>query len=211
MGTTEILTVWESATASQMEEGLNWYGEAHDLAHEFAERYSVTFEMAAGVIAAMSPNASWVTNVAMAESILAGSPKGLANGVAKCERILNGEAPETVLASDTYFKVLNFYYSITSRGIAGITIDRHAWDVYTGIRHADKSGAETSRQGGAPLPIRPKVAGKRYVEAAQAYEEAAEILSARGESVTAGIVQSVTWVVWRERYWSKNAYKIVEG
>jgi hypothetical protein len=207
MGTAEILTVWESATDAQMDEGMAWYGEAHATAQRFSEAYGVTLEMAAGVIAATSPNNSWVCNVMVAERILStrDTSRGyLKIGLAKAQRILDGEAPADVLASKNAFKVLNFYKGIVSNGRDGICIDRHAWDVYTGIRHTDIKGRED-----ASIPVRPRVAGKRYWEVAQAYEEAAEILSARlGSEITACIVQSVTWVAWRERYWSTTAFKV---
>jgi hypothetical protein len=202
MSATNIVEVWDSATDAQMVAGLNWYREAHETAHALAGKYHVAPSVAAGILAAMSPNTSWVANVMLAENVLAGTPKGLTNGLRKCERMLAGEEPEDVLHSEKYLKVSNFYLSIITHGAMGVTIDRHAWDVYTGTRHTDKADS------GSGLPIRPRVYGKRYVEAMEAYREAARILSEReGETISAGTVQSVTWVVWRARYWAEGAFE----
>lgn len=210
MGTTEILTVWDSATDDQMAEGMAWYVEAYWTAYRFAQAYGVTLEQSAGVIAATSPNNSWVCNLMVAERILStgDTSRGyLKIGLAKARRILDGESPEDVLTSKDAFKVLNFYRGIVSAGQDGICIDRHAWDVYTGIRHADIKGRTN-----ADMPLRPRVAGKRYLTVAEAYVEAARILSERtGRDITACMVQSVTWVTWRERFWSTEAFKVREA
>ena len=122
-------------------------------------------------------------------------------GLAKAARILAGESPEAVFESRTYYKVANFYRGIMSNGREGVCVDRHAWDVYTGIRHCDSAHESTT------LPVRPNVAGKRYMEAHAAYTEAAQIISEReGREVSGCEVQAVTWIVWRRRYWGEGAF-----
>jgi hypothetical protein len=205
-----ILNVWDAATPEQLAAGSDWYSEAYATAERFAAAYGVTLEVAAGVIAATSPNNSWVSNVGVAERILfhrsaAYTYRGyLGTGLAKARRILDGEDPETVLASATYYKVLNFYRGIITRGRDGVCVDRHAYDVATGTRHTDEK-----HRASEVTPLRPKVSGKRYVEAAQAYESAAAILSEReGRHISGCEVQAVTWVVWRRRFWSEEAFTV---
>lgn len=52
------------------EEGLHWYQNAHDTAQGFADKYGVTIEQAAGVIAVLSPDTRWGRNVAEADRLL---------------------------------------------------------------------------------------------------------------------------------------------
>ncbi len=194
------------ATPEQRSKGLNWYAEAYETAVRFAQAYGHSVEVSAGVIAATSPNNSWRANVKLAERILktGDTSRGYFRvGLAKCERILNGEDPEIVLTSKTYFKVTNFYRGILSRGTQGVCVDRHAWDIYTGTRHTeDKS---------VGLPIRPQVAGKRYADAVAAYEQAAREISAQeGIELSGCEVQAVTWIVWRRQFWSDGAFDVQE-
>jgi hypothetical protein len=206
MSADNILRVWDDATPEQLARGREWYAEAYRTAQTFSVYYGVSIETAAGVLAATSPNNSWRANVKLAERILStgDTSRGyFKTGLAKARRILDGENPETVFASKVYFKVANFYRAILSRGTNGVCVDRHAWDIYTGVRHTeDKSTG---------LPVRPQVAGKRYAEAMEAYNLAAAILSEReGRPVSGCEVQAVTWIVWRRRYWSEGAFDVEE-
>jgi hypothetical protein len=204
-----ILNVWRSATDSQRERGMAWYDDANRTARRMATQYGVSLEVAAGVIAATSPNNSWAGNVKVAERILAtgDTTQGyLGVGLSKARRILDGEDVESVLTSRTYFKVLNFYRGIVSRGTDGVCVDRHAWDVATGTRHADKAHLASEE-----TPLRPSVSGKRYSVAVETYNAAAsEISRIEGRTVSACEVQAVTWIVWRARYWSEGAFDVQE-
>ena len=204
MNADNILSVWDEATDAHRERGRVWYAKAHETAHRLAQSYGVTPTVAAGVIAAMSPNTSWRANVTLATRILErgdASRGGLPNSLARAQRILDGEDPSEVFESSTYQKVATFSLGIITNGREGVCIDRHAWDVFTGIRHGDKASDR--------LPTRPKVAGKRYVEAAAAYNEAAAILSEReGREISGCEVEAVTWLAWRRRYWGEGAFDV---
>lgn len=173
----------------------NWYLEAREVAEALGKEYGYSTEVAAGVIAAVSPMNSWGANVNLAGRILAAAGQ-LASGymkvgLAKANRIIAGEAPLEVLVSD---KVSNFYRCIVSAGEDGVCIDRHAYDIAVNVRHTDAT--------------RPGLKGKRYASVAACYVTAAESLSAEGYSVTAAQVQSVTWVQWRSRFWNRGAFDI---
>lgn len=98
-------------------DGSAWYHDAARTARRLARAYGVTKGQAAGVIAAMSPNASWKGNVTMARTILAawanGEPvppkAGLTVNVAKAWGILQGH---DILATLNGPKTTRFYRSI---------------------------------------------------------------------------------------------------
>lgn len=190
-----VTRVFRTATPAEVEAGAVWYTDAYNIASAFAVKYGVTVEQAAGVIAAVSPILSWGSNVNLAGRILAAggtlTTGGLTANIAKANRIIAGEAPLTVFA--TSLKVRNFYLSIITKGAEGVTIDRHAYDIAVNKRHTDDT--------------RPGLTPKRYAAAQAVYARAAEILSEEtGVPLTAGQVQSVTWELWRNRYWRKGAW-----
>jgi hypothetical protein len=76
-----MLALYAAASPETVAAGTCWYDEAHAFALTLAERYQVTVQQAACVIAAHSMNASWKMNVRRAEAHLAGEPWGL--GAAK--------------------------------------------------------------------------------------------------------------------------------
>lgn len=62
----------DAATPSERAEGMVWYDNAHETAVGLGERYGVTTEQAAGVLAALSPQADWETvNIPAADRLLA--------------------------------------------------------------------------------------------------------------------------------------------
>lgn len=190
-----VTRVFRAATPIEIEEGAAWYTDANNIASAFAGKYGVTISQAAGVIAAVSPMLGWGTNVNLAGRILAAggtlTTGGLTKNIAKANRIIAGEDPMAVFA--TSLKVRNFYLSIITKGADGVTIDRHAYDIAVNKRHTDDT--------------RPGLTPKRYAEAQAVYTRAAEILSEEtGVPLTAGQVQSVTWELWRRRFWAKGAF-----
>ncbi len=161
--------------------GIAWYGEARAISEELATRHGITVEQAAGIIAVFSPMNDWEQNVKDAarwleSRVIVHTPVFMR----KAERILEGEDIRTVLNAP---KTTNFWVSILSEGAEGICIDRHAYDIAVGVRHTDK---------GRSIGI------KAYRACAEAYAEAAEILSGMGCVVSPAEVQSVTWVAWRK-------------
>ena len=189
-----IADLFLSADNADIMAWADWYADAYDIAGSLAERYGVTREQAAGVIAATSPLNSWGANVRLAERVIATrnfSSGYLGTGLRKCERILAGEDILTVLHSD---KISNFYLAIISAGEHDVAvIDRHAFDITVGVRHNDDT--------------RPTIGKRRYAEVAKAYSDAADLIASRvGVRFGASIVQSVTWVAHRRLYWSAGAW-----
>lgn len=193
IATRNITRVYRTATPDQIESGLNWYGTAYDIAGSLADEHGTTREVAAGVLAALSPLNSWQANVNLATRFLAegGLHAGyLSGGLAKARAILAGAPVLDILTSP---KVQNFFHCILTRGLTtAVCVDRHALDVAMNVRHTDTT--------------RPEIKGKRYTETVAAYQRAAVILSKEGQAVSAAQVQAIVWVTWRRRYWAEGAF-----
>lgn len=191
--TRNVTRIFREATAEQVQAGMDWYADARRVANVYAERYGVSVEVAAGIIAALSPLNSWGNNLNLAARFLeaGGLDAGyLKANLAKARAILAGADPVQTLSG---LKVTNFYRSIVSAGADGVCIDRHAYCLATNDRSASNDV--------------PGLSGKRYAELVECYVRAAKILSREmGQTITPAVVQSVTWTVWRNKWWSAGAF-----
>lgn len=178
---------YRNATPTQLEAGHRWYEEAHLIAASQAGTYDVSLEVAAGVLAALSPRLGWAPNVMLAERMLATSGTltrgGLGRSLAQARAVYAGEDPDRVLRGP---KTNAFYYAIVTGGQSGTpVIDRHAWDMLTGVRQA------------------PPPSNGQYRKAAAVMVRAAEIL---GQPVHA--VQATTWLAHRRKFWNEGAFDL---
>lgn len=176
-----IVEVWRQATVSELAEGMAWYADAHALAVKLDPANP---RQAAGVIASLSPMLSWGQNVNLAVRAYAdGKASGaLFSNVAKADRMLAGEAPETVLGGK---KVIAFYGAIADPASDCVVIDRHAFDIAVGRVTNNVSRGALGRKG-------------VYETFASAYVRAAKAISKdTGMDVSASQVQAVTWCTWR--------------
>lgn len=190
--TRNITRLFRTASAEQIAAGAEWYAEANDLATEWAARFDLSVETVAGIIAALSPMQSWAANVSLAERFLVagGLHEGyLGANLAKARAILAGAEPVATLGG---LKVTNFYLGIVSRGREGVCVDRHAYSLSVNTRF--------------PEGTIPSLSPKRYAEVADTYRNAATILRREGFDVTPAQVQSVTWVLWRQKFWAVGAW-----
>jgi hypothetical protein len=197
-----ITKLFRSATPQQVQEGADWYLDAFNIADALATTHSVKIEAVVGVIAALSPLNSWGANVNLATRFIANG--GLSSGylsaqLAKANAIYNisdVSKIESVLSGD---KTINFYRSILTAGREGVCVDRHAYSLATNTRFDEGTI--------------PTLKGRRYAEVVAAYERAAKILSKEfGTPLTPAQVQSVTWKLWRLKFWSEGAFdKIAEN
>jgi hypothetical protein len=172
-----IRAVWGRATDDQLARGRQWYRTANDIA-EFISGGDT--KAGAGVLAALSPQKAWPTNVRLAtEAFENGEARGqVQDAVAKAERIMLGEEPLLVLPEDS--KTYNFYRAILDPDDPDpVVIDRHAHDVAAGERYGERNRGLSNKN--------------RYATLAHAYREAARRM---GEIPST--VQAVTWVVWKE-------------
>lgn len=195
--TRNVTRIFREATPEQIQSGMDWYADARRIADTFADRHNLSVEIVAGVIAALSPLNSWGNNVNLTSRFLAAG--GLDSGylganLAKACAILAGAPIEKTLSG---LKVTNFYRSIISAGAEGVCIDRHAYSLAVNDRSVSNNI--------------PSLSPKRYAEVVETYVRAARILSRELETpITPAVVQSVTWTVWRNKWWNAGAFDAME-
>ncbi|MFJ5532430.1 hypothetical protein [Streptomyces sp. NPDC093261] len=171
-----VLDAWDGTSEDQRARGAQWYRVANQLARQMAGGDART---GAGVIAALSAQASWERNTRDAAALLAGRPVlNTRERLAKAHRILAGEDPDDVLPRG--LKTWHFYRCIADPDdAAAVVIDRHAHDLAVGRRLG------TAYRG---LGYRP-----RYDLFAGAYRAAAGQLG-----VLPSTLQAATWLAWTE-------------
>lgn len=176
---------YRTASPRQVEAGHQWYPAAHEIARNMADEHLVTIEVAAGILAALSPRLGWGKNVMMAERML--SSLGtldhgiLGRSLAHGRAIYDGAHPLEVMKGP---KTVAFYNAILTAGESpDAVIDVHAWAMLVGER-------------GTPPPT-----NKQYREAADRMAKAAKILG-----VSVHEVQATTWLTWRARFWTPGTF-----
>jgi len=178
--TRRVTTLVRTGTPDQLQRGLCWYAEAHGHASELAAEFGYTVDAAAGVIAALSPQTGWWQNLMLARQAceLGEMVQGhTGDAMRKVNEILAdpNTQPLDVLGG---LKVRSFYRNIVSGGWDReyVTIDRHAFDIATGVR----------LNGSSLTP-------KRYEATATVYRRAADILG-----MTPAQAQATAWVIHRD-------------
>jgi hypothetical protein len=178
--TDSVLAIYDSATDAQRFTGVNWYHDAHAIAHELDRNT----ERSAGVIAALSPQLSWLANIGAAYSLYADivPDNVLPESVDKALRIMSGDSSDIVLGGR---KVRSFYRNILLPDSPGpVTVDRHALAIALGV------DPDTARFHGPNPKILERIGAYTYV--ASAYRGAA-----RDRETLPHVMQAVTWVAWR--------------
>lgn len=174
-----ILRVYDASPEWVRQEGSEWYakvwGWCEATSRGCRDRGRIISPYAvAALVAVLSPRKPWGYNLRHVERCLASW-----RPVATTRR----ESKEVTRILDCHDytgwvfrgpKVTNFYNSITSRGLSGVCVDRHA---------ARLAGVTGNRG----------LMGDRYERVADAYRDAA------GEvrTITAAQLQAITWIRWR--------------
>ena len=184
-----ILAVYNMATADDLREGLAWYQTAHQWCRvQAGSNRPHLVARNAGIVAALSPLNGWGNNKRKAAEVISkrgkivvekGKPNGIGLGsnVAKAIAIYNGADPLDILGGD---KVRAFYATILDpQGDIDPVIDRHAFDIAVGERTDEKRRGILSRKG-------------VYSDFAAAYREAAKVAG-----IGSAQMQAVTWIAWR--------------
>jgi len=173
-----IAKSYREASPELVAAGRDWYSMAHDHAMRIGQGDAVR---GAGVIAAMSPQKDWKTNLDLADSFVKTGRAGHTNdSLSKASRIMAGEDPADVMK--TAHKTRNFYKNILDPSDpAPITVDRHAHDIAVNRRFGDKDRGLSSNG--------------RYSHFHDAYTAAANSLGVE----TPNQVQATTWSHWRGR------------
>lgn len=189
--TRRLVRLFADATDDELAYGLTWYVNAHETARTLALEAGVSTEVAAGVLAALSPRSDWPQNVKRARQLLTtGDTYGLTNGRDKAKAMLAGTDPVDVLSGP---KTRSFYDNLRDPlNSEAVTIDAHAFDAAAGMVTDDRTRKVLERKG-------------EYDRVADMYRSAARHLG-----VAPHVVQAVVWVVWRNRF-GQFHYQRVNG
>lgn len=177
IGQKNIEKVLAMATPEEREYWTRWYPGAHAIAWKLARKYDVPLDVAAGVLAVLSPQEDWINNVALANAALAGDWANVGTLGASREKAwsLINERDFSVIRGD---KVHRFFMSIydPQRFQDEVVVDTHAAAIWLGRRVSE-------------IPsISPTVRAKMT----QDYRAAAKNMG-----MTPQGAQALSWVLWR--------------
>jgi len=201
-----ILAAFFSANSTELADGAGWYQRAIVAADNIAAQYSLTTDMVAGVIAALSPNNKWQRNVSDTDRLCRAYALGghAAAEAIKCStyslnkikalRILSGEACLDVLGG---MKVRSFYQCIIG-DFQSICVDGHAYAIWAGDR--------------IPTTKTPKISAKLYSAIAADYLRAADTInSILGAQYSGAQIQAITWLAYRRLVSELGIYRSAES
>jgi len=188
---TRILRV---STPDEIQKGLDWYADAHNIASGLAVKYDCTVSAVSGIIAALSPLQGWGENISMAARFLehGGLRSGyLRRGLVAADSIYRLADPLAVLTGP---KVRAFYLSILHAGETdAVCIDRHMWSAAVNTRYSEGT--------------MPRVTERRSRLAQDAVRKAARIWSRETDiQLFPAQAQAIIWTNWRRRFWSEGAF-----
>ena len=141
----EIVAKFTLATSQEVQLGVDWYPSALKIAIRIATKYCTRVEVAAGVIAALSPNNRWERNIIDAEAIIkcwaAGGTRTDMLNVKVCTYTKMKQKAIDILTRDLPIvevlngkKIIEFFNCITNTALNDVCIDGHAYSVWFGQR-----------------------------------------------------------------------------
>lgn len=194
--TDSILATYFQASLLDRQAGMAWYNNAYDVCVTLGQKYGQHPDIVAGVIAALSPNNRWESNVIDAETMLRAWAADIPYSQVKVatygankykaasilDRQLNRDDIRYVLRGN---KTIAFFMCIASNGDSDTPcIDGHAYNVWNGTV--------------STLKEVPSLSDKAYRNIQDAYRDAARIItSVTGIQHSAAQVQAITWVAYR--------------
>ena len=197
-GIKNIVAVFDLASAGEVTEGLDWYDRAHRIAERLSSIYNVDIALAAGVIAALSPNNRWERNVVDAENVIrayiAGTDDDVMNvkvctyGKMKAKAIKILEAGNFTDAEDIASilngqKITAFFWCIVGSE-DHVCIDGHAYSIWFGDRLTMKEV--------------PNIGKRLWSNIERDYLLATDLINKRDKAdLTPFQVQAITWCAWR--------------
>lgn len=177
--TNNIIRCYNETTKEQR---YDWYKEANNFCVDLGKKFSISTFRVVGIVSALSPMKSWSQNKKLAEEFLNGKRGGtFKSNVAKCEEILKDstKSPNDVRKILNGNKTVAFFNNIFNyTDTENVTIDRHAIEIAVNYAMEDKLKTLSSHQ---------------YEFFKNCYIRASVKLKVRPS-----MVQSATWVYWRE-------------
>ncbi len=190
-----VTSMYKQATPQEIEDGMNWYKDAHYTAEAFSKQSGLSLSQTSGVLAAYSPQTAWATNMLRAarairtKKAVGGKGSGEFATEAtknKAQAIMDGGDYKTIL---TGRKINAFGQLIENGGDPDplhplVVVDRHALSVASG----DRSGVDEYKA--ARLGTK-----AQYEKVSKAFTDAAAQLSKEtGTPISAHQLQAITWL-----------------
>ena len=186
-----IMACYRAADSVQVNEGLLWYSDAKQAAHDIAVKHNVAVYIVVAVIAALSPNNKWSRNVINADMLIGAFLRGDGIDAVKVSTYhkMKQKAWDILAARPDYDtaktmlkgqKITSFFMDIM--GEFNVTIDGHARN----IAYDERVGLTDDRT---------NIGVREYRAIQAAYEEAARRLRLMPYQL-----QAITWRVWRDRH-----------
>lgn len=170
-----IINAWNQSTASR-----DWYRDAHSFGIDLYLMYETSIVKIFGIIAALSPQKSWIENKRLAKAFLSGNESGHTRvNLNKARRILDLSTSnkEDVLDILNGEKTKAFFLNMLEPNtVNGVTIDRHAVEIAVG----------------KVLPNH-KMTVRQYQ-----FFERCYFIAANKIGILPHELQAVTWEYWRE-------------
>jgi len=186
-----IIAVYRDADAVQYNEGLAWYPDAKQAAHDIAVKHDIPLYIVVAVIAALSPNNKWARNIVNADALIGAFVNGDGIDSVKVSTYhkMKAKAWDILWMFPDYDKakamlrgqkITSFFMDIM--GEFNVTIDGHARN----IAYDERVGLTDDRT---------NIGVREYRALQAAYEEAA-----RRVGLMPYQLQAITWRVWRDRH-----------
>jgi len=194
----EIVAKFTLATSQEVQLGCDWYPSALKISARIGEKYGVSAEVVAGVIAALSPNNRWERNIIDAEAIIkcwrSGGTRTDMTNVKVCTYgkmkqkaidILLTRVPIVDILKGK--KLIEFFNCITNPALNDVCIDGHAYSVWFGQRLTMKEV--------------PAIGIRLRSQIKQDYRDATCFINEElGEHFTPASIQAITWVTHKRIY-----------
>ena len=190
MSVRQILKVYRSATADEIEHGMRWYAIEKRDSTKVAKEFGISVNTVVGVVAALSPNLGWNINIKAARILI----ECFANGGAMDDVTVSAYPAnkrkawdmleqkmvlkKALMAKLNGRKTTAFFANIV--GLDVVTVDGHAKNIHDGLRRVLKNN---------------NVGVKEYGIIADAYYKAANRVGIKGYQM-----QAITWVAWRRQH-----------
>lgn len=186
---TEMILEWYSlASEDELTRGAAWYNQAHQYALALAENHDTNLAVAAGVISALSPGATWERNLLDAANVFtmgeAATIGSYGRNKKKALALIDGSlAPDNAFTERGY-KTLNFWRNIVSPEVAGpVTIDRHCTRAALGSEMTANEAIQWSRH------------PRKYERIQLAYQNASDDIGLLPHQL-----QAIVWLVFRRLF-----------
>ena len=200
-----IIACRRRAKPQDVAAGIAWYAEAYEECRTIADEYVLPVYIVVAVVAALSPNNRWTTNITNARDLIDAFFNGRdMDSVSVCtygamkrkawsileDRPIRLREHDTVIIDEPKEwlngrKIVCFYENIMGEDTC--TIDGHARNIAYNER-VNLTDNKTS------------IGVKEYANLQEAYRQAAKRCTVNGRRFKAYELQAVTWVTWRKQH-----------